>query len=238
MPRLLHFRRDQAEEPTDWEVERVQRDVAEREARRQNEHAPPLQPGRARMAEQTPTDSAATDPAVPVGPPKRVTAKGPGGQTYTIHAADVVKPMPALEAVGDELTGERVRVWWMVHAPQQPGAGRLRGMVAREGGQIHVYLNALTVACPLLRLHTLRHELEHVRRHDLDSPMGWDEHMEARCDDAANATLESALALCSRRCSPNVPALNSGACIECARTGGGCRQDPATFADLKTRVPY
>jgi hypothetical protein len=234
MPRLLHFLGDRARPARDWEVERVQRDVAEREGRTGADQERAIHPGRTRVVEQPAADA----PPAPPAPPAAVSAKGPGGQTYTIHAADVLHDVPVLEALADELTGERIRVWSVIHFPQQPGVGRLRGMVAREGGQVHVFLNAMALDCPLLRLHTLRHELEHVRRGDLGSPFAYDEHAEARCDDAAEVTLESALAIHSRRGSPGVPALNTGACIECARTGGGCRQDPATFADLKARVPY
>jgi hypothetical protein len=170
-------------------------------------------------------------------PPASLTARLADGSTYTVHAADVLRRRPELEAMAENITGAVVRVWWCVHIAE--GATRLRGMVGRgDDGQAHVFLNAIALPCPLLRLSTLRHEVEHVMRGDLDSPFAHDGFAESRCNDAAEQTMEAAVAIYARRCSPAVPPLNVGACIECERTDGKCRQDPATFADLKARVPY
>ncbi len=213
--RLLRFIGDRAVEPSETERDRVRR---RRGVIPSAAHAVP-------EAEPEPT------------PPARMTAHGPGGRAITVHAADVVKRLPALEAIADEITGERPYVWQIVHT-MDADAGQLRGMVGREGGQVHLFLNVMALPCPLLRLATLRHELEHVLRHDLDSPLGWDAHMEDRCWEAAETSMACAASIYGRRRAPNIPALNAGACVKCYRSGGSCRQDPATFADLKARSPY
>jgi hypothetical protein len=162
--------------------------------------------------------------------PPRPTA-WPDGMRVGRH--DVLSRMPGMEALAANVFEVPVRAVWRIVHFHESGRSVLGGFAMRSRrGLVHVSINvAAHPACPVRLAHTLRHELAHVERGDLDSrpALAIDQHAEDACNAAANqALVRQVLPLVEMKTGTQVDA---DVCLECCREWRtSCGQGADVFA--------
>jgi hypothetical protein len=185
---------------------------------------------------QRPIREAECGPETDEEPPLTRTVQGPYG-AVTVSHLDALRRLPNVESWARVVEGVDARIWWVQHWDEKHG--RLKGMLheGRDGRPV-IYLNRVTIGCPVILGGIVAHESEHWRNGDTRSPLGWTQQAEDRCEEAAERRIGDLIDVVDVQLPASKPT-DPNVCRQCYRSDSRtCAQSTDTLARIRQALRF